>query len=403
MRLHAIDGLRAVAMTMVVAQHCGLLPFGWTGVWLFFVISGYVITQGFLAGSYSEATARGSYMKFMGRRATRIIPVYLLYLLTCVVVVLLVGKSEKLVDLGHLATFTYNWQMMFQWWPGFGGFGPFGHLWTLSVEQQFYVFFGLFAVLLPARMQLAAGLVVIAAGPLVRWGWSLLIERGFMYDPGRHAFAVYAATPCHVDAFLMGSVVARLEPKLRKSPLAVTMGSLAAIAAAVTYAAVYVSINRALGIGGLAAFRNVFSGVLYGHYREVFVYVAVDLVAVTVLLHVLLDRPGTRLLSMPAVAWVGRISYGCYLFHALVIWNVGHFVLGGAPHELPLAQRVIVFVMLWSLTVEIASASFVWFEKPLTKRWPPKRGRESLANSGPRATISVAEPRSAMQDIAPTA
>ena len=55
-RLAGIDGLRAIAMTMVIAQHSGLLPFGWVGVWLFFVISGYVITRGFLSEESSIRT-----------------------------------------------------------------------------------------------------------------------------------------------------------------------------------------------------------------------------------------------------------------------------------------------------------------------------------------------------------
>lgn len=401
MRIHAIDGLRAIAMTMVVAQHCGLLPFGWTGVWLFFVISGYVITQGFVSESYVGTTVGGSYLNFMGRRAVRIVPVYVLYLLTCLLAVWLAGEPAPVGDLGYLASFTYNWQMIFGWWPGVSSFAPFGHLWTLSIEQQFYVFFGLFALLLPARQQVAVSLVIIAAGPVIRWTWSQMLGQALIDEPGRHAFSVYAATHCHIDALLIGSVIARLEPALKNRPRAVTAASVVAVVAALSYAVVYVSINGDLGAQGSAVFRNVFSGILYGQQREVFVYVAVNLVAAAVLVHVLLGRPGTRLLGFPALAWVGRVSYGGYLFHALVLWIAGHVLFGVAPKQLPVLERIVVFAMLWSITVAIASASFVWFEKPFAKRWSPKRAGRAPSPSEPDTTVDALE-GSSMRDVAPT-
>ena len=82
-RITEIDGLRAVAMTIVVAHHCGLLPFGWVGVWIFFVISGYVISRKFMRQGYSNKPAAKQYVTFISRRFWRIVPVYLLYLSVC--------------------------------------------------------------------------------------------------------------------------------------------------------------------------------------------------------------------------------------------------------------------------------------------------------------------------------
>ena len=64
-RIAEIDGLRAVAMTLVIAQHCGLAPFGWTGVWLFFVISGYVISRNFMRREYVAESWGRAYRMFM--------------------------------------------------------------------------------------------------------------------------------------------------------------------------------------------------------------------------------------------------------------------------------------------------------------------------------------------------
>ncbi|WP_428419887.1 acyltransferase family protein [Methylibium sp.] len=384
MRIDAVDGLRAIAMTMVIAQHCGLLPFGWTGVWLFFVISGYVITAGFVNGDYAAARPTTAYVAFMGRRALRIVPVYLLYLGVGTMVVLASGGASRLTDLPYLLSFTYNWHMVFEFWPGPGNWGPFGHLWTLSVEQQFYLLFPLLALLLPARRQVLACSLLIAAGPLVRWGYATLLSANTAGDAGWLAFAVYAATPCHVDAFLMGSLIARLEPRLRASPRVAAGLWGVALAVATGYAAVYVAINHRLGAAGTEALRNVVSGILYGQHREVFVYLAIDLLAAAALVHVLLRRPGTAVLAWGPIAWVGRVSYGGYLFHALVIWAISHSLLDGQVKELPVAQRLLTFAGVWLVTVALASVSFRWFETPVARRWRGGTKRRPVQTMTPR-------------------
>lgn len=368
-RLPALDGLRAVAMTMVVAQHCHLLPFGWTGVWLFFLISGYVITLGFVGGEYPGRGFAERYRVFMARRAVRIVPAYLLYLAACVVVLLAIGRHAPLADLPTLLSFTFNWQMIFGFWPGHTDWAPLGHLWTLSVEQQFYLVFPLLALALPQRWQTGVMLFLVAAGPAIRWAWVqwLLTQPGGS-DPGWMAFAVYAASPCHVDAFLIGALVARLEPMWRARPRACMALGVTGIAAASAYAATYVMINRGLGAQGIDLLRNVFSGTLYGQGREVFVYLAVDLAALAALLHTLRRGRGSAWLAWAPLAWVGRVSYGGYLFHALVLWGLAR-TLDLSVASLPVAQRLLFFVVGGALTVLLASLSFRFVEQPLARRW----------------------------------
>lgn len=378
-RIDAVDGLRAIAMSMVIAQHCGLLPFGWTGVWLFFVISGYVITRGFLAddavagGAITDRGAR--WRAFMAQRAVRIVPVYLLYLALNLPWLLALGGAARLGDLPWLLSFTHNWHMVFGFWPGPSDWGPFGHLWTLSVEQQFYLLFPLLALWVAPRLQLGVTLALIACGPLVRWAWVALLQAGGADDPGWLAFAVYAASVCHFDAFLIGSLIARLEPRLQAEPRHARTLWIVALATAAGYALVVVAINHAGGARGIEVLRNVFSGILFGSHREVFAYLAVDLVAAAALVHALLRLRGSALLAWAPLAWVGRVSYGGYLFHALLLWMAGQ-MLGGAVKELPLGPRLLAFAAVWLATVAVASASFRWFEQPISRRW--RQGRAAV-------------------------
>ncbi|TMH07142.1 MAG: acyltransferase [Betaproteobacteria bacterium] len=356
-RIDAVDGLRALAMSLVIAQHCGLMPCGWIGVWLFYVISGYVITRGFLGERDADSSTGERYRSFLWRRALRIVPVYLLYL--GLNVLILWPRPEHAAawrELPSLLGFVFNWQMIFAG----SAWGPFGHLWTLSIEQQFYLVFPLLVLLLPARMQWRATVALVLAGPLLRWAWSSALP---FDDAGQRAFAVYAASFCHADAFLLGSLIARSGARLPAAPRL----WVPALGAAALYVGSYMLVNRNLGAQGIDVLRNVVSGVLTGQGREVLVYVAVDLLAAALLVQALRGGALARLFAWAPLAHVGRVSYGGYLFHALVLWCTAELI-GGKVRDQALWLRLPLFAVVWAVTVLIASASFRWFETPVA-RW----------------------------------
>ena len=379
-RLTGIDGLRAVAMTMVIAQHCGLLPFGWTGVWLFFVISGYVIARGFLADESSGRTlpsANERYGAFVRRRLLRIVPVYALYVAVCALLFAVPYGPSGLVDLIGLSTFTYNWQMVFQPATSVVHWPAIGHLWTLSVEQQFYVVFPILFLVVPERWRwkLAGALVLLA--PLVRWGWLQFVGAQLPEaDAGKLAFSVYAATVCQADAFLLGALIARFQARLLRDERQPAFYLGAAVMAVTLFAAVFMAINFSRGDRGVAILKNIFSGTLYGQGRELFGYSVVGLLAGAVLLATLARLRGTAWLSVPWIGWVGRVSYGGYLFHALLLWGLAELT-GGPLKYAPFEWRVAGFVAVLMATVGLASLSFIGLEQPLARRcktWASGRG-----------------------------
>ena len=362
-RIDEIDGLRALAMTGVVAQHCGIAPFGWTGVWLFFVISGYVISRNFLDRAYVGDDWKLEYRNFMKRRFFRIVPVYSLYVAVGCVILVSAGKSGALRDVLFLMTFTHNWQMIFNLWPNPESWSAFGHLWTLSIEEQFYVVYPLLFLLLRPRQYVIALVVLIAAGPIVRFVYSAALAAA-SNDAGWIAFAVYAASFAHFDAFLLGALIAWFGGRIRRHEWVPHAVCAIAVLAAGVYAFSYWSMNRAAGATGVEAFRNIYSGILYGSGREVFVYSAVNLLAAAALIYAILRKPITRPLAWPFVSLVGRISYGGYLYHALVLW-LAFTVLPIGGDKLPVAQRLVLFVCVWLATVAVVYVSYRWFELPI--------------------------------------
>ena len=151
--MSGLDGLRALAVLAVIAYH---LNFGWAqggllGVGVFFVLSGYLITD--LLLSQRERTGRIWLGRFWLRRARRLLPALWVMLAVVAVWVSLV-QPEQLAALRQdvVAAFAYasNWWYVFQHVSYFASFGPpspLGHLWSLAVEEQFYVVWPLLLIL----------------------------------------------------------------------------------------------------------------------------------------------------------------------------------------------------------------------------------------------------------------
>lgn len=198
-RSDSLDGLRGVAILLVVAGHSWLaygddksglarlapcLFNAALGVRLFFVLSGYLITT--LLLEERRSTDSISLPKFYARRALRIFPAFYLFF-GCILVLLSAGfivvpKSQLLAA----ATYTYNYLII---WPGSAGSAQnwfLGHLWTLSLEEQFYLFWPATLLLLGNRRSLAAALSIVVLTPFVRVG-SYFLFPGEARFIGHHA------------------------------------------------------------------------------------------------------------------------------------------------------------------------------------------------------------------------
>jgi peptidoglycan/LPS O-acetylase OafA/YrhL len=228
-------------MTAVVLQHCQLLPFGWTGVWLFFVISGFAITSSLLGSGRLKHSKPGLIRNFYLRRCLRIWPAYFLVVSINIVGATSLGKGEIISALPWLAAFTYNYRMILdgEIWPANG------HLWTISVEEQFYLAFPFLFAYLTKRRLAAALWICVALGPVLRillTAWFRALPR----DDGLKAFAVMVFAPAHFDAFALGALLALFRPFLAARLHLARLFLAAALGMAVLYASIYLSINITL-------------------------------------------------------------------------------------------------------------------------------------------------------------
>jgi peptidoglycan/LPS O-acetylase OafA/YrhL len=360
-----IDSLRAIAMIGVVAMHAKLLPFGWAGVWLFFVISGYVVTLSIARSHDPRRPAEGA-MTFLQQRIGRILPAYYVYLITGLVVSLALAIPQPGFALVSLFGFFHNVAMAGN--AGDLAVWPVGHLWTISIEMQFYLVYGLFAYFAPLAVTKRMLWACIIIAPLGRLVAGLLLSGT---DPEAAAYAVYSAPGLHFDSFALGCLFAlsRLTVPLDTLVKPIVRTGLGALG---LYLLSYVAINLLVrDRNGVEVVKDIISGILFGEGREVFLYSALGLASLAILaLTVSHDPLVQRVTGLPVLQWIGRISYGGYVYHALALriacWMVAGTWVGIG--ELGLAGRLTVFALALAMTLGVAQLSWLYLEKPAA-RW----------------------------------
>jgi peptidoglycan/LPS O-acetylase OafA/YrhL len=348
-------------MTAVVAQHCGLMPFGWTGVWLFFVISGYVVTLSVISRP-SDKPAKRRLTDFFRRRAYRIVPVYYAYVGVGFLICLVTGQAIDSLTAGSLLGFFFNFAMAM----GSGELGNWhvGHLWTISIEMQFYVLYGTVLIMASRRTVIFFLVSALAISPLLRLAVSLALIR-FHGDAESNAFAIYSGSFLHTDSFAAGALLAFASERGLLSRIARPLAGVGLVALAV-YISIYVGLNYASGARGIDALRDVLSGILWGQMREVFVYSALAIAgAGLVAIAASEDRSLAWLLKHRLLQRIGEISYGAYVYHTLMIavaLKVLPLMIDLAPAHRAIISKIALFALSYVMTVIVSELSFRHFE-----------------------------------------
>ena len=307
-----LDGLRALAVLAVIAYHLhlGWAPGGMLGVGVFFTLSGYLITD-LLLGQH-EATGTLQLADFWRRRARRLLPALSVLLAVVAAWVTLLDRPQLSALRGVVVAavgYVTNWWLIAQHRSYFAQFGPpspLGHLWSLAVEEQFYLVWPWLLLLglrwtrgrPGTRSRLAAATALLAA--------LSAIEMAMLYRPGYDPTRIYDGSDTRAFALLIGAALAFVWPS-RHLRGGITRGARRILdGAGVTGLAVIV---------GLICCTNEYSAFLY-RGGMVLLSVATALVVGTA------ASPASRIgraLGWGPLRWLGVRSYGIYLWHYPII------------------------------------------------------------------------------------
>jgi peptidoglycan/LPS O-acetylase OafA/YrhL len=321
----ALDGLRAIAVFAVIYTHyyppeywLAGVYWGNHGVRLFFVISGFLITDGILTRARS---GKFSYSSFMIKRVARLYPALLFFVFLCAALNVDNIRSDIAWHLLYLSN------VLFALRDGWGGAAS--HLWSLAVEQQFYLFWPLLIVA-SQRHLVAALAAIIVCGPLFRHLWSAA---------GYGDIGAWVLPIACFDALGIGALVAVSREGF---PHARQFWAFAAAAGALL-----VIVPPADWLRG-DTLLHTGAALLFG--CVVFLCVSVRR-----------SNVFTGLLSIGWVRYLGSISYGIYLYHNVADNAVDRFLADiSSFHGVRLGGIV--------LTVVAACLSFHLFEEPIRKR-----------------------------------
>ncbi|MDN4616193.1 acyltransferase family protein [Leifsonia sp. F6_8S_P_1B] len=353
-RFSGLDGLRAFAVTVVLVYHLfpGVQPGGFIGVDVFFVISGFLITS--LLMRERRSTGRLDLRRFWVRRARRLLPAIVALVVVCSTAALAIG-GDVLVGLPRqvlgAATFSANWLSIAGDASYFAQGAPelFRNLWSLAVEEQFYLIWPV-VVLALALLRAWWARVAIVATVAVASAAAMALE----YLPGTDPTRVYFGSDSHSFGLALGAVVALLAARMRPVDLDAGESGLQLFVRrwlpALGVLSVLGLVVAAYGLRDDAAFT----------YRGGLVLVSL-LTALAIWAAVVPGAALGRILDAPALRYVGVRSYGLYLWH----WPV--FVLACAlvPDEHDPVLAVVVGVASLAVSAAAALLSFRHLEQPI--------------------------------------
>jgi peptidoglycan/LPS O-acetylase OafA/YrhL len=353
----ALDGLRAIAVALVIAFHLGHLAGGILGVDMFFVVSGWLITFKLLADVDHHGGVRLG--RFWSSRIRRLMPASLAVLAVVAVVWPLadIAVSSLRRDVLWSLVWASNWGTITgggDYWARFGNPSPLSHFWSLAIEEQFYVVWPV--------VVWAVGRSRRALRPTIGWiaAAGAVASIAFMvvsFD-ATSPTGTYMHTAARAHSLLIGAVAAALTRpgpghSLRGARTARRLTPLAVLVAAA------IVLRATEGAQWL--------------FRWGFPTFALALVVVVV---AAADGAGVRLLASAPMRWVGDRSYGIYLWH----WPAFLLLTPARTH----LDGIVLDVVRVSAALLLADVSLRWIEEPIRSR------RRLTGRAGPVALVAAA-------------
>ncbi len=389
--ISGLDGIRALAAFLVISTHWPnnflSLKFGWIGVNIFFVLSGFLITRILL--QTKERPFKEYIGHFYYKRALRIFPLYYAFLVVGFALILIFSHLIPSLfsleawrgayyaathDYPYYLTYTYNIKINlrhFIHWPDSSN-KFFGHLWSLSVEEQFYLIFPFIIYFASAKNLKRVIITIIVLCPLIRL-WAALYGAHIVTDRYWLGELLYSNTFCQADALTMGAALAVFNFKIAKPYL--TFFSTLTVWLLVGMCCFYFfrksgyehMEGKSLGYDFPGFWFDEPTKYFLINIRAFYQYTLVNLLAVSLILPAIQGTPlFPKVFLNSFISYLGKISYGIYLFHNPLVATmemIGNRLGGWDKLTSNRLVETICFFGYSVVLVGLAHLSYQYFEK----------------------------------------
>ena len=371
--INSLDGIRGFGIFFVICYHFMLLSdfnptvlgFSWIWIQMFFVQSGYLITDILINSKDKPFKIYAG--QFYWRRMLRIFPVYFMYLFAFAALYLVLHKPE---DFGSRApflfSFTYNYTRLIPEIDFFSLDGIwFMHFWSLAVEEQFYLVWPFLIYFLDEKKIKFLIICVILAVPVFRFFFTdYVLANGF--DPKLTGEITYAFTLSQFDAFMIGAAIPifKLRERIQKPGKWVIAAAVVVLVAGITN---YLLLrNEGLDIHWSSFGTSV---AMIENLQHVWSYTLINILFMFVILY-LIKGNYDGVFENKWLVNIGKIVYGMYIYHFGILYVMSK-VDQKFIHNFPIS-----FAIAFALTFGLAYISYNYFEKKflaLKDYWPKLR------------------------------
>jgi peptidoglycan/LPS O-acetylase OafA/YrhL len=391
-----LDGIRALAAFLVVSTHWPnnmlSLKFGWIGVNVFFVLSGFLITR--ILVNQKQQSFKKYISDFYYKRALRIFPLYYAYVVISFLSILTItyylpqllnnvdwkaAYNAATRDFPYYLTYTYNLKINARYFIHLpdSSSRAFGHLWSLSLEEQFYLIFPFLVYFSSLKTLRIITIAVLIICPLLRL-WGVLYGIEIVTDKYWFGELFYSNTFCQADALFTGAALALFSIKQAKPYITFFVTATVWLTVGITCFIIlrksgyFLIPFKSLGYDFPGFWFEEKTPYLLINIRPFYQYTLVNLLALTLILPAINGNAlFPAFFQAKAVAYLGRISYGIYIFHApllTIFVLIADLHLGGwfKLTSTPLAE-FFSFILYISVVILMAHLSYQYFEKKILK------------------------------------
>ncbi len=363
-----LDGVRGLAIALVILFHYNFaLEFGWVGVQLFFVLSGFLITTILLKSKdYSASTYFGG---FYWRRSLRIFPIYYLYLLVIgALYILIKNPLDYAGKAPWLFSYTYNLYPLFR---GFSFDIFFTHLWSLCIEEQFYILWPLIIFFLSLKQLRWVLILFLLGAPIVRFYMAGYLA-GINTPEEFVGQIIYRFTFSQWDGFAYGALIPvfELQEKIKRPSRSFSLSMLGLMLIGIINFFSMSSQGVPIKISSFGYTIGVIQ-----NYQHVWSYSLFGIVAMFFILTCLKPGPGlSSIVGNSFLVFLGRISYGLYVYH-WVIWMIFNKFIEHSS----ITVKLLCFFPFVIVCIGMAYLSYILIEKPILSQ---KDWFKSLKSNG---------------------